>query len=731
LEREVAQLRLEQATRHFERGHTVTGLLELAALGNTAPPSSGANEFEFAIRGNWAVWQREVPTLRSILPAPARLAALSADGKSVLLCAPEGQVSLWNAGTPDVLDNMPAVTDGPAMKPVQAIDLSANGRWAGVQAGGRAFVWDRDNNKTILLPMADASATCVSICFTADGFLLTLRSDQKWQRWRLQSGQPQAQTLSEGVAAISISAAPNGKNVLLRDDQGKILLAKMETGSPVRELPCPAAATGTAWARNGEELVTACADGRLRLWNASDGRLLLMLPEVGTHISVVAASADGRHLLTGGQNGQVQWWDAASARLRGVLPLGQPITAFALAADNRTFLTLDESGSIRIWELPAGWSPSATIAGLHLVQVEWSADGSRVVALSGGPMSHVKICDTAKSEVLVVQTAGNGKEFRSAVLSPDGKLVLIAGAAGPKGEAQLFDLQGKSQGAPWPHAAPVLAVCFRPDGKFALTGTESGTVTLWDVSSGKPIGTPFSAPGAIRAVAFAPDGKSIAIAGDGKDKSGETSVWSLERNERIGQPLWQKSRIVEVSFESGGQIIRTRDMQNVLRRWEVASGQALLPTAPPSSGAKLLAAGGNRALFLGEDHTLRLVGSPVALQKPLYRVSPGEVNATAFSPDRRLLLIGAGDALRLWDTATGQSIGPPLPLAGVRGVAWSPTGSHFLAWNNTDAPIWTLPEFDSASEDMPGWLWNHIGVERMPDGAPHWLSAAEWREGKR
>ena len=97
------------------------------------------------------------------------------------------------------------------------------------------------------------------------------------------------------------------------------------------------------------------------------------------------------------------------------------------------------------------------------------------------------------------------------------------------GRADIWDLATAEHIARLPAASGVQAVAFDAGGSRLATGSQNGTVRLWDASSGAELIVLHGHDGPVSSVAFSPDGSRLTSVG----YDGVVRVWALDLDDLV------------------------------------------------------------------------------------------------------------------------------------------------------------------------------------------------------
>ena len=294
---------------------------------------------------------------------------------------------------------------------------------------------------------------------------------------------------------------------------------------------------------------------------------------------------------------------------------------------------LDDEAA-RVWDVFTGEpvSPPLKRGGGRIINVSFSPDGRRVVVpsfgLAPGPFgmtpsaASAQVFDVASGRAVTPPLVHQGWVWE-AQFSPDGRRVVTASN---DHTARVWDsLTGEPVSPPMKHDGNVLHAIFSPDGRRVLTASTDHTARLWDAGTGREVIPPLRHEGHVNSAEFSPDGRRIVTA----SKDHTARVWDALTGKPLGGPVRQTGAVQFACFSPDGTRILTGD-DKTARIWDADTGAQVLPPMPSSSNP---------------DKYPRI---------------------PAFSPNGRWIVSKtAAQTVGLFDAATGQAVGPPLPHNGI------------------------------------------------------------------
>ena len=296
-----------------------------------------------------------------------------------------------------------------------------------------------------------------------------------------------------------------------------------------------------AFAKDGITLASAAHNGTVDVWSLVTRREFTTLSAGHSDLAEFATfSTDGRFFVTRGYNGPIAfdpygWGSRYSLDGRGSMQLWEvttdeklpgswqqvadTISAFKFSPDGKVLASRGPKEDIRVWDIKTGielsrinigspfpkqlmFSPDSTLLavyGIHGIPLVWDTDAGhqfpaftteRASSLAFSPDSAVLALGHTDSITLwnVTKTGmqehnvipDNHRLFSDILIfSPDGKTLLDSKWS--ESRIQLRDVDtGEDLGTLSGHTEPIETLVFSHDGKTLASGSEDGTVLLWD-----------------------------------------------------------------------------------------------------------------------------------------------------------------------------------------------------------------------------------------------------------
>jgi WD40 repeat protein len=463
--------------------------------------------------------------------------ALSADGRTLAVGNPRGQVTLIDASTGKVGKAWKAHE-----KVVAGLAFSRDGRW--LASGGHdrlVCVWDVKSGLR-RHRLAGHTEEVMGVVFSPDDLrVASVSFDRSVRTWDAGTGQELLTLRGHTEVARAVDYSPDGRRLASTGTDGTVrlwdagngqplaVLRRLESGNAVRFLPDGRLASG--------------GRGQLRLWSPE------MLAQPGpiqrdVVCSVVGLEFVGGELLIADERGGT--WACPAGQRRAALrykDAGGEVTSAAVRPDGAVAQVQRKGVVLR---KPAGDDEALN---LNPGVLAFSTDGTRLASAGDG----VTVRDLRTGRRW---TARAGEWFAMLAFARKGGRLAAAGAdsvvvLGEAGEV-LLRREGRTT-----------ALAFDSAGQTLARGTTGNRIELIDVETGS-VSEFAGHTGVVAALAFDPRGGRLISVGDDLIMR----VWGLAVGKQLLALEAGQARVVRAAFDPTGRWLATADVNGEVRLWD-------------------------------------------------------------------------------------------------------------------------------------------------------------------
>jgi WD40 repeat protein len=302
---------------------------------------------------------------------------------------------IWDTAHDQLLAELPSVTqvDGDFSSAFPAV--SSTGDRAAIARGNTVEIYEVPGGQLLRAIRHSAAVNTVAfapaghdvISGATDGSLLVTRDGREPIALQASSGGIDAAALLSDGRAVVVDARdrlricdPN-RGIVLADlpvpnrmrmlrpspDNSRLVVIPRYTGPaglwdleqyrPVAQLEGHAEGVYSArFVANGQAIVTAGADGAVRIWDGQTGHLRQVFRGGTRFLADATVTPDGLMVVAGGGDGLLRIWEASSQRLLWTLPAHKPHVV-GIHFEGNSIVTRGFAGDVSRWTLP----PSAQV----------------------------------------------------------------------------------------------------------------------------------------------------------------------------------------------------------------------------------------------------------------------------------------------------------------------------------------------------------------------------------
>ncbi|KIJ35557.1 hypothetical protein M422DRAFT_180537, partial [Sphaerobolus stellatus SS14] len=489
----------------------------------------------------------------------------------------------------------------------------------------------------------------------------------------------------------SVEFSPDGQKVVSASEDEKIRIWNADTGELITG-PLEGhsgSVSSVSFSPNGQRIVSGSSDFTIRIWNADTGELITgPLEGHSDWVSSVSFSSDGQMIVSGSYDQTIRIWNADTGDITGLLEgHSDCVNSVSFSSDGQRIVSGSDDQTIRIWNADTGELITGPLEGhsRSVSSVSFSSNGQRIV--SGSSDFTIRIWNADTGELITGPLEGHSSHVSSVSFSSNGQSI-VSGS--------------------WDRTIRI----WNADTGELITGPLEGhsglNIRIWNADTGELITGPLEGhSGSVSSVTFSSDGQRIVSGSDDQT----IRIWNADTGELIIGPLEGHSGSVSsVSFSSNGRRIVSGSYDQTIRIWNADTGELI--TGPleghsdrvtsvsfSSDGLKIVSGSFDKTIRIWNADTGELITGPL-------KGHSDWVSSVSFSSDGQRIVSGSWDkTIRIWNADTEELITGPLEghSSWVLSVSFSSDGQRIVSGSDDQTiRIWNADTGELITEPLEG-----------------------------
>ena len=269
---------------------------------------------------------------------------------------------------------------------------------------------------------------------------------------------------------------------------------------------------------NDKTLLSASADGVVRLWSLADGKLMQTFRNPDGGSAAAAVSADGRWLARADKGNTISLWNLMEqSHGHSLVAHIAPVTRLLFSPDASMLVSYDNSGQLLLWDMET-----------FSIKQRYPIYEQEVTAIDFGTNSRWVATGDVSGEVIYWSVDGNK-------------------VANFKAYDDIIS-----------------SVAFSPDGKWLATAGKGGFLKLWSTSAAAADMLIKGAPKGITSLYFTPDSNGLLISG----VESELQLWDIDLAKRVHGYQGHQGKVLDSALSYDGKWLATIAADGQIRVWQ-------------------------------------------------------------------------------------------------------------------------------------------------------------------